>query len=328
MLFHAISKRIELTQKAQYQLWVRRWAEVLLDDATPPPGPLPQAAVRALINLRKTIKGRSGHKIPNLIRAYSLEKRWLKQLNARRSDLRLEALEVLASMALPETLQLVLGQLNDPRRAIRSLAVRAAAHSLAEIPDDQAALECFLDALRTADLPEAVLEDALFLTGKAARYLLIGFLAMGDLPPRLLIAIVNVSGQLQLMELSPQIVSHITDLQPAVRTAILQTLVRWNYVPHSATEGVLNCIEDPTESVRVLAVRALALISPQRAFPLLWAALADHAWLVQRAAAEALLLCGRSGASVLKDAARHHPDSRAAQMAIQSLLNRREFQER
>jgi HEAT repeat protein len=327
VVYHALSRRIEQSGQAQYQSWVRRWGGVLLEDTALPPGPLPQAAIRALIDLRKTLKGESGHKIPNLIRAYSLEKHWLKQLNARRSDLRLEALEVLASMALPETLQPVLEQLNDPRRSIRSLAARAAAHSLAEIPDDQAALECFLDALRTADLPEAVLEDVLFLTGKAARYLLIGFLAMGDLPPRLLIATVNVAGELQLMELSSQIVSHITDLQPEVRTAILQTLVRWNYVPQSATEGVLHSIEDPTESVRVLAVRALALISPQRAVPLLWAALADHAWLVQRAAAEALLQYGRSGATVLKDAARNHPDQRAAQIAVQCLLNRRDFQE-
>jgi hypothetical protein len=327
LFYHAISKRIEQAAQAQYQLWVRRWAGVLLEDAALPPGPLPQAAIRALIDLRKTLKGESGYKVPDLIRIYSLEKRWLKQLGARRPDLRLDALEVLASIALPEMLQPVLEQLTDPSSSIRSLAVRAAAYSLAEIPDDQNALECFLSALRTADLPETVLEDALFLTGKAARYLLIGFLAMDDLPPRLLIATVNVAGQLQLMELSAQIGPHIGDPQPEVRTAILQTLIRWNYVPIAAVDGVLHCLQDSVETVRILAVRALALIAQERSLPLLWTALADHSWHVQRAAADALLQYGRTGASVLKDAARHHPDQRAAQMAVQCLLNRREFQE-
>jgi HEAT repeat protein len=158
--------------------------------------------------------------------------------------------------------------------------------------------------------------------------LLSGLLFMEELPTRLLIAAVNVAGQLQLMELSPQIVSHLGDPQPEVRSAILQTLIRWNYVPQSATENVLKCIKDPVEAVRVLAVRGLALITPEGAMPLLWTALADPAWLVQRAAAEALLHYGRNGASVLKDAARRHPDQRAAQMAVQCLLNRREFQER
>jgi HEAT repeat protein len=328
LVFHAISKRIERAQQAQYQLWVRRWGSVLLQDGPPPSGPLPPAAEKALIDLRKTLKGESGQKISDLIRSYSLEKRWLKRLNASRPDLRLEALDMLAALALPETLQPVLAQLHDPRRSIRSVAVRAAAHSLAETPNDHAALECFLSALCSADLSESVLEDALFLTGDAARYLLIGLLVMDDLPARLLVATVNVAGQLQLMELSPQIVTHLGDPQPEVRSAVLQTLVRWNYVPQSATEGVLKCIKDPVEAVRVLAVRALALIAEEGAVPLLWTALADPAWLVQRAAAQALLHFGRTGASVLKDAARRHPDQRAAQLAVQCLLNRREFQER
>lgn len=283
LLYHAISKRIEQAEQAQYESWVRRWGGVLLDNGTPPPGPLPQPAVRALIDMRKTLKGESGHRIPDLIRTYSLEKRWLKQLDARRSDLRLEALEVLASMALPETLPPVLEQLNDPSGPVRSLAVRAAAHSLAETPADQVALERFVSALLTADLPSAVLEDALFLTGDAAVLLLMRLLALDNLPPRLLVAAVNVAGQIQLMELSARIVKHIDDPQPEVRAAILQTLVRWNYVPQAAVDGVLRCVEDPIETVRVLAVRALALIAQERALPLLWAALADHAWLVQRA---------------------------------------------
>jgi hypothetical protein len=58
----------------------------------------------------------------------------------------------------------------------------------------------------------------------------------------------------------------------------------------------------------------------------LWTALADPSWFVQREAAEALLQYGRSGATVLKNAARRHPDQRAAQLAVQCLLNRREFQ--
>lgn len=107
--------------------------------------------------------------------------------------------------------------------------------------------------------------------------------------------------------------------QGETKAAALRTLARAGFVPKVAVAAVVAAASDVATAVRVHAAYALVGVEPSIALPTLWHGLADEAWEVRRACADALVSYGRSGAEVLRRAATRHSDKFARDMSTMML---------
>lgn len=330
LLYHFITKLVNRFSPSQTDVWLNRWAYVILQDEPAPPAPLPAVAITTLVSMRELLKGEPGQQLLELAEAYGLKDRWIKQLKARSTEARVEALEALAVMNFPESLIPVLDLLDDSRlHELHPLIAMTAARSLTQYPagrQQRKAIRQFADALIKADLSIGVLEETLALTEGAAAPLIIHLLKRGAIPFTILQAAISAVGWRRLTDVCPLLLTYIYYPMPRIRAAALRAFAQMNYLPPEATNAVINCLRDPEESVQIQAVRVLALLPVQQAQPLLWAALADPAWWVRQAAGLVLIRQGEPGVQLLQQAAQNHPDKLAAQLAAQFLLDRAELE--
>ena len=107
--------------------------------------------------------------------------------------------------------------------------------------------------------------------------------------------------------------------QGEVGAAALRTLARVGFVPPVAAAAVVAAASDENRAVRVQAAYALVGAGVDVALPALWTGLADEAWEVRRACADALQGYGRAGEELLRRAAAQHSDRFARDVSLMAL---------
>jgi HEAT repeat protein len=339
LAYHVISSRSERGRRERLDSWTARWVAVLFQEEDPPEGPLPPEGVETLLDLREHLAGAEGERVEDLVRWYRIGEGLIdrSQLKARprrsfgflgsfrrrRLSRRLDALEALSKARLPQSVEPLLRLLDDREPAIRLMALRSVARSLARLPDgplrDRGVLG-FAEVVMTARIPPGAVEECLLLLeGAAPQVLTILLSATHDAP--LLARVIDAAGRLKLLELGDDVAAHVGHPEPEVRAAALRTLGLMGFLPPAAEAGVTAALNDPTEFVRVQASRTALLLPRESARPALWDRLGDESWWVRRAAAQALLGLGSDGPRLLQSAGTGHPDRFARHMAVQVLLD-------
>jgi HEAT repeat protein len=360
--YHVISTRRERGRRERIEAWTATWVSVLFGQAPPPPSPLPTEAVETLVDLREHLTGEEAERVVRLMRRYRIARRLVERARGvdrtgtglgrllssyryRRLSGRLEALEALAKARLAQTVDPLLGLLEDRESTIRLAALRGLARSLARMPEGRArdrAARRFAKAVARSSVPPGAVEEALLLLEGTAPTVLRLLVAAAAPAPRkrraakdrtvvggvpeghrsgLLSRALDAVGRLRLLELADDVAPHITHPDPEVRSAALRALARVGILPAGADEGVLAALEDEVDHVRVHATRTAVLLEPAVALPRLWALLGDPSWWVRRASARSLLKLGDEGPKVLERAAREHGDRYGREMALQVLLD-------
>jgi HEAT repeat protein len=337
LAYHVLSSRSERGRNDRLEAWAARWVSVLFQGDEPPPPPLPSEGVETLLDLREHLAGNEGARVEDLISRYRIGESLIERSRVgggwpfgfvgsprrRRLSRRLDALEALAKARLPLAVEPLLELLDDREPAIRLMALRGVARSLARMPEgplrDRAVLG-FAEAVMTSRIPPGAVEEALLLLeGTAAQVLAILLAASHDAP--LLARAVDAAGRLKLLELGDDVAAHVDHPEPEVRAAALRTLGRMGFLPPTAEPAVADALQDPIEFVRIQATRTALLLTRETARPALWKLLGDHSWWVRRAAAQALLGLGVEGPRLLQSAGTGHPDRFARHMAVQVLLD-------
>jgi HEAT repeat protein len=340
--YHMISTRRERNRRVRLDEWTGRWVSVLFEDRTPPPDPLSSEGVETLLDLREHLTGAEGERVEALVRRYDIGRRLLERtaldapgrgpirllrpLRRRRLSARLDALESLAKARLAESVEPLLRLLHDREPAVRLMALRSVARSMARMPEgrryDRAVLG-MAEAVMTSEIPAGAVEEAmLLLEGAAPRVLgMILAAAPGDQRAGLVAKATDAVGRLKLLDLAEDVAAHVADPDAEVRAAALRALGRLGILPTAAAPGLADAMGDRVEFVRVQAARTAMLLRPEVATPALWRGLGDESWWVRRAAAHGLLGLGLDGPDLLQRATRTHPDRYARQMALQVLLD-------
>lgn len=338
LAYHVISSRSERGRRERLDAWTGRWVAVLFEQEDPPSPPLPPEGVETLLDFREHLAGTEGERVEDLVRWYRVGEglidrsqiearpRWslrVGSLRRRRLSRRLDALEALAKARLPQSVEPLIRLLDDKEPAIRIMALRSVARSLARMPGgplrDRGVLG-FTEAVTTTRIPPGAVEETLLLLEAAAPQVLTILLAASHDAP-LLARVIDAAGRLKLLELGEDVAQHVRHPEPEVRAAALRTLGRMGFLPGTAEGAVTAAMEDPTEFVRVQASRTAMLLPRQSARPALWERLGDESWWVRRAAAQALLGLGSEGPRLLQSAGTGHPDRFARHMAVQVLLD-------
>lgn len=340
--YHVISTRRERNRRVRLEEWTARWVGVLFEGARPPRGPLSPEGVETLLDLREHLTGSEGEQVEGLVRRYDIGPRLLERtsldhpgrgparligsLRRHRLSGRLDALESLAKARLAQSVEPLLRLLDDREPAVRLMALRSLARSLARMPEgpryDRAVLG-MAEAVMTSPIPPGAVEEAMLLLEAAAPRVLGIVLATapGDQRAGLVARAIDAVGRLKLLGLSEDVAAHVADPDPEVRAAALRALGRLGILPSSAAAGVAQAMGDAVEFVRVQACRTAMLLPAKVARPALWRGLGDESWWVRRAAAQAFLGLGVGGPDLLQRASRTHPDRYARQMALQVLLD-------
>ncbi|MGH2653840.1 MAG: HEAT repeat domain-containing protein [Actinomycetota bacterium] len=340
--YHMISTRRERHRRVRLDEWTGRWVAVLFEGRTPPPGPLSSEGVETLLDLREHLTGAEGERVESLVRRYDiggrlLERtaldapgrglvRLLRPLRRRRLSGRLDALESLAKARLAQSVEPLLRLLDDREPAVRLMALRSLARSLARMPEgrryDRAVLG-MAEAVMTSEIPAGAVEEAMLLLEGAAPRVLGMVLAASPADQRagLVARAIDAVGRLKLLGLAEDVGAHVADPDAEVRAAALRALGRLGILPTNAAAGLADAMGDRVEFVRVQAARTAMLLQPEVATPALWRGLGDESWWVRKAAAHGLLGLGLDGPDLLQRASRTHPDRYARQMALQVLLD-------
>jgi len=337
LAYHVLSTRSERGRNDRLEAWAARWVSVLFQGEEPPPPPLPSEGVETLLDLREHLAGNEGARVEDLVNRYRIGESLIERSRVgggwpfgfvgsprrRRLSRRLDALEGLAKARLPLAVEPLLELLDHREPAIRLMALRGVARSLARMPGgslrDRAVLG-FAEAVMTSRIPPGAVEEALLLLeGTAPQVLAILLAASHDAP--LLARAVDAAGRLKLLELGDDVAAHVDHPEPEVRAAALRTLGRMGFLPPTAEPAVGEALLDPIEFVRIQATRTSLLLPRETARPALWMLLGDHSWWVRRAAAQALLGMGVEGPRLLQSAGTGHPDRFARHMAVQVLLD-------
>lgn len=323
LVYHIISHHLHQSNERENQEWLLRWSEILMNPDAPPPPQLTKTAVVTLINLLQTFKGEEKRILQTFAQTPTLKEEWLRQLHARRISVRLNALEALSTVGLPEFFPPVIDRLYDKNLAVRSIAVKSAARILSQIPKEQQthAAEIFADALYRSNLSSGIFKEALSLAEDALVPVLTHLLSLQNIAFDLLLASITIVGRLRLLEFSPQLKPYLDHATPEIRAAALSTFAQLDYLPADTWETVLRSATAPLARVRIQAVRALALIPPEQSHSILWKSLADKTWGISQAAGGALIHQGEAGIQLLRQALESHPDSHARHTALQSLMD-------
>jgi hypothetical protein len=322
--FHALSMARERRSTERLEMWIERWVRALYDGDEPPAAPLSRDAQQAGLELRELLKGQEGQDLAALLEASGVGHSLLHQLESHRLTVRLEALDGLARARLSSAFAGVLSHLDDPRTAVRLMAARACARTLAEWtpgPGRDQAVAAFVARLHRADLPSGAAGETLQLLEGVAPAVLSRLLRQVEPSALLLKGALNATGRLGLADMADAVVPRITHPDREVRAAALRALSRFRRVPAGARDALVIALNDDTEYVRVQAARAAGRLPQRLAIPLLSDSLGDPSWWVRRASAEALLQVGGRGVAGLRRAARKHPDRFARDMSAQVLLD-------
>src|SRR5919106_905582 len=308
--YHVISTRRERHRRVLLDEWTARWVSVLFEGRKPPRGPLSPEGVETLLDLREHLTGAEGERVERLVRRYdiggrllertSLEEpgrgpaRLFRSLRRRRLSGRLDALESLAKARLAQSVEPLLRLLDDREPAVRLMALRSLARSLARMrpgPRYDRAILGMAEVVMTSSLPAGAVEEAMLLLEAAAPRVLRIVLAASPTDQRagLVARAIDAVGRLKLPELAQDVAAHVTDPDAEVR---------------AASPGALEATGDPVEFVRVQATRTAVLLPHAEARTALWRGLGDQSWWVRRAAAHALLGLGMEGPDLVQRAAR------------------------
>lgn len=349
--YRVISTRLERGRGRRLEMWTERWVGVVVQGEPPPPGPLPMEAQEALLDLREPLVGAEGERVEGLVRRFGIGEELVRRsrdrtrrgparlLGRRRHRLayRLAALEALAKVRLSQSVDPLLRLLDDKEPAVRVMALRSLARTMAGMPDGQAQKEVtrFAEVICTADLPSGAIEECLLLLEGMAvpvlRHLLGAASPMGrngagpDERPALedarLARAMDAIGRLKVLELEREVAPFCAHPNPEVRAAALRALSSIGVLPPGAEHGVSAALMDPVEFVRVQAARTATLLPRTVAQRAMWDLLGDESWWVRRAAAHSMLGLGTDGPDELERAGRSHPDPYARHMAVQVLLD-------
>lgn len=340
--FHALSSRRARGRRQRLEAWTERWVGVLFEGHAPPPQPLPPEAIESLLDLREALDGTEGERVEWLVRRSGLARELLHRSEAvgrsgaprpvspfrrRRLSSRVEALEALAKARIGQTIDPLLGLLQDREPAIRIMALRSVARTLARLPEGpgrDGAAERFVEAIATADVPPGAIEESLLLLEGAGPPVLSRLVAAASTEAGIddarLVSAIGAIARLRLVTLADLVAPFCAHSDPEVRAAAVRALGLIGVLPSSAGKSIDAALRDPVEYVRVQASRTASLLPRTEARQALWDLLGDLSWWVRRGAAHGLLGLGAEGAGDLERATRTHSDPFARQMAVQVLL--------
>ena len=322
LAYQGISHRREPAQERIRSRWVGVWLDVLYLDREPPPPPLPNDAIAALLQVRETLKGVEGRRVAQIVYRYGLRQRFARSVRAPKISARLEAVEALAQARIPSALPDLISLIADPEPVVRVAAARAGVRTLAAVPPgrnrDVGAAD-LIQALETNHLPRGVVEEILLLGEDAAPQLVGELLFRLDVPVASLKAGLNAAGRLQLFTFTDELVRFVDHADPEIRAAAFRAFRSIGYLPPEAEPAVIAALHDPVEFVRIHAARAARVLDAETALPILWNVLGDPSWWVRRAAARSLVNLGEAGRRELTIASAAHPDRYARDMASQVL---------
>ncbi|MGC8968651.1 MAG: HEAT repeat domain-containing protein [Thermus sp.] len=309
LLYHAYSASREAWERETFDRWLRLFTEALFGEASLPPPPWPEPALRALLRLREMLKGEAGEQVADWLRRASPP--WARLLGRRflTKPERLEALEALGLARLPETLEAILPYLAHPDPVLRLAAARAGAR----VAQGEEVLRLG-EALLASGLSRGALLEALLLLEDRAPPVAELFLAKGD--EEAVWAALEAIGRLRLHALAEKVPPFLEAEDPEVQAAALRALARLGYPPEGREASLLSLLCHGEEFLRAQAARALPLLPKALARRALWEALKDPSFYVRRAAAEALAALDPEA---LGRAAEAHPDPYGRAMAAQVL---------
>jgi len=318
---HVSERRVAMLAERRRH-WVVRWLEVLYRSESPPDAPLGRDALEALLDVRETVRGTEADRVTELLTRYGVGPALEREARSGRVSSRLDGL---ARARMPDAIHTLVAAIEDPERAVRVAAARAAARTLAAIEDPPArerAARTVVDALERRPLPFGVVEEMLLLADEGAPSLVGSLLLRESAPVSSLRAALDAVGRLQLLEFAEESVRFLDHIDPEVRAAALRAVARTGLLPPAAHASVLVALEDEVEFIRIHATSAARLLPRERAFAALWERLGDSSWWVRGSAAEALAALGPAGLAELGRAAETHPDRYARDMAAQALRDR------
>ena len=299
--------------------WIGKWVIALLEREIAVPTPLPLEAQSALLTLQDHLKGEDAEALKEVAHRYNLGQQFSHYMHPTRTDVCLDALEALAKVKLADTVPVVLAAMVEDRRApVRRAAARAAARTIADMPDgverDLACLE-FSHALGRAELPIGVQEECLGLLGPATGTVIATLFMRHDLPEPLHRACIECAGRARLADQADRIARDAAHASPELRAGALRALRRIGHLPQGAEELLRASLSDPDDRVRIQGAHAACLLPVEEASQLLWKLLGDRSWWVRRAAAHALRALDPGADSLLERASREHPDRYARELA-------------
>jgi HEAT repeat protein len=330
LLYHFASTVRDRRHGERLDSWTERWiglalrddpAEDASDGATA--RRLPVAAVEAVLSLLEAVKSEEGDRLKAVLVRHHVDRRFLRRLRKGNLAARLDAIECLGKARLPHALDDLLALVKHPRPVIRRMAVRAAAGTLAAIPQEPGRdepRERFIQTLKGSSLRAGVAQEALLLLETRAAPVLHDLLAEPDLPDSLLWVVLETIGRLGLADMADDVAGSTTHRDPELRAASFRALRRLGMVPERAEAPLRTALEDEVDFVRVQAAHAAAFLPAETALSALWPRLEDDSWWVRRAAAGSLARLGDDGVAAVMRAAKTHPDQAARDMAVQVLL--------
>lgn len=353
--YQVVSTRRQRRYTADMLIWSDRWIDVVFSGELPPPPPLPQAAVDALLDLRESVRGDAAQRVQELVSAYGID---TELINRVRGSLarhlgpvdgpmpthkeamgtaltpgsfakRLDALDGLARARSPIAVPTLMLATRDPDPAVRLMATRALARSASAIENNNAretAAQEIVELLHTAQLGGSALGEALQLLDAAAPYAVARILADPQrYGHRFVCAALDAIGRLGLTDFVHIVVGFADNRRVSIRAAAVRSLAELGRIPHQAQRAIRLACHDRNESVRLEAARAARLLEGHTAIRLLKPMLDDHAWSVRRVAAASLAAVGDAGRQVLTETALEHHDPHARSVASQVLVESRAF---
>lgn len=322
------AKRATAAKNSQVMtLWTQIWSDVALGRRLPVSPPLDSdLPLQAAAQVLQDVTGEAASRVRGALLATGLvaadiarAERAPRSLSGRPTA----ALERLAWIAAPEALPLFekAAGVRDERasRAAVLGAIRVLAAQERPEPFGEAVLRVvaahFVIA-RDASGARAYLSSALAAAGPHLVWLCARLLT-SDVPNGAHAAALDtlvVAHSPEAKEIAAEML--LFGSEEEVKAAALRTLSKIGQVPASAIDAVVAATSDAYDGVRVQAAHALVGIRPEVALPALWRLLADRAFEVRLAAAEALRNLGRQGREELRRAATEHPDAFARGIAV------------
>lgn len=225
------------------------------------------------------------------------------------------ALERLAWIAVPESLPLFEVAAGSSSARVSRAALLGVMRVLAATtnPDDVGAsvLDAIAEHMRAARDPEGTrpfLTAALLAAEDNLAWLCRELLA-GGADQSVQVAALDALGRSHRPEAGEvATLALVGGAEGETKAAALRTLARVGFVPPAAEATVVAAMGDAVKAVRINAAYALVGVEPTVSLPTLWNGLADDAWEVRRACADALISHGRAGSELLRRAASHHSD--------------------
>jgi HEAT repeat protein len=330
LFYHFMSAQRERRRGEQLDTWTERWIALALADDSPESSlrssmsrRLPRAAVDAVLSLLEAVKGEEGDRLKAVLGRHGVDRTLLRNVGSGHLTARLDAVESLGKARLPEALDPLLALLSHPKPVVRRMAVRAAASTVAVMPQEpghDGPGGRFIRALQKTDLKAGVIQESLLLLETRAGAVLRDLLADPDLDDSLLWVVLETIGRLGLADMAEQVGAHTNHPDPELRAAAFRALHRLATVPDHAQPRLRAALHDEVDYVRVQAAHAAAFLPAEVALPALEPRLGDDSWWVRRAAAASLARLGNDGVSTVRRAAQSHPDQSARAMAVQILL--------